>query len=210
MIRLASDRSLSGSSVMATISARVPPEVLDIKANFVGGLAHLIIGWANAESWFLSILSILLGGDEQAAFAVFFSHRNSLSRLELVTGMARERQVNQKLIDDLSILIRRFKELSRKRNFYAHAVYTFGEHDSITSATGVRFNAQDQAYRSETVLIDRRVNKEIRENFRGLQKLTDDLDDFAERLKADPAVRRLKRPPRPAAKHSVKASRRPL
>jgi hypothetical protein len=84
------------------------------------------------------MLQLLLNREAKAAPIIWYSHRTTQARLQLVARLSRERLEDAALLTDIERPISQFEGFSRVRNFYCHAMYNYSEDlqlSSVTSAT---------------------------------------------------------------------------
>lgn len=148
-------------------------------------IGQLIIHWANNESLFFRILLSLMAMNEENAAVVFHSHKNTLGRLDLVSAMFKKKIKDKDIIAEFDRLVSNFKGLSRKRNFFAHCMYSYqGDPPALSSATGVTFDNQAQSFRSETVTMDAKTIREIDDANMKFVELNQKLWTFVRKLDA--------------------------
>jgi hypothetical protein len=132
----------------------------DIK--FRSALGSLVISWANNESVFHGMLRALLPSDDLSDAIVWHSLRTSHARLELIVRLCRDRLKKGRLLSDIETAVRHFKGLSKIRNFYCHAVFTYGPSDlHLYAASGITLSQEGDPVRFETKLINAATLNEI-------------------------------------------------
>lgn len=125
-------------------------------------IGQLIIHWANNESLFLRVLASLLNMNTETASVVFYSHKNTMGRLDLVSALARTRIKDNEIISEFDRLVSNFKGLSKKRNFFAHCMYSYeGNPPALSEATGMIFDNQSQSFRPAVVRMNAKTAREI-------------------------------------------------
>jgi hypothetical protein len=144
-------------------------------------IGNLMVQYANNESVFLGIISSLLG-DPEAAHVVFFSHKNTQGRMELLSALAVEKIADAALLDEFQALHRHFKNLGKTRNFYAHARYGATEEGDLVSAVGIVFDNQTKRFRENEVALDAKARHELRQCAAKLKALNERLWAFSHRL----------------------------
>lgn len=112
-------------------------------------IGQLIIHWANNESLFMRILYTLLGATMKEASTVFYAHKNTQGRLDLVLALGNAKIADPELKRELNKLVSDFKGLSRARNHYAHATYRYDDELRILDADGIIFDNRDQIYKHD-------------------------------------------------------------
>jgi hypothetical protein len=152
-------------------------------SGFSLAIGELIIHWANNESMFLKILVSLMGHDRELARIVFYSHKNTMGRLDLFSALIKSKVSDKLIIDDFERLVSNFKNLSKKRNFFAHCMYSYqGKPEMLSEATGVMFDNQSQSFRDETVRMEAPAIREIDNTNIKFVELNHKLWSFTRRL----------------------------
>lgn len=157
----------------------------------IGGL---VINWANNESVFLAMLQSLIGGGEQSASIVWNSLRTTAARTDLVWKLAREQIRDANLLKDISAALERFKSLSKTRNFYCHATYSYDSELNLVGALGVTMAQEGDPIRYEEKRLDRAAVNEINQAILGLADLNQATWALIPRLETALGVQRVKRP----------------
>jgi len=120
-----------------------------------------MVQYANNESIFYRVLGSLIS-DGGPADIVFFSHKNTQGRLELVANLATEKIIESGAAGGVRELHSHFKSLGNTRNFYAHARYVMTEGD-LAAAIGVTFDNQSNQFRGKKVEFDKAGRHELRQ-----------------------------------------------
>lgn len=158
----------------------------------IGGL---VVAWANNESVFQVVLRCLLNTDEKAAAVAWYHQRTSQGRLDLIMKLARLRITDDKLLNDLAEIVGQFGTLSRRRNFYCHAVYDHGDAREIQSATGVTLTQDGYPIRVEKKWLNRATMNEIGQTVLALNQLNLHVWSVAKRIGIALQVQHVEWPP---------------
>lgn len=98
-------------------------------------LGQLFVNWSNNESVFLAVLQNLLGSQtHRQAAIVWFSHKNTRARLQLIEALARDAIADEELLSDILAASSKFYNLTKVRNFYAHATFQYSEDLQLVEA----------------------------------------------------------------------------
>jgi hypothetical protein len=100
-------------------------ELAQIEREFKDALAALIIQWANCDTWLVRILALLFRIDYDRAHLIYASFTSSRARAELADRAAIMCLQHPRDVRHLQKLLREFKGVTRTRNKFAHAQYTF-------------------------------------------------------------------------------------
>lgn len=149
---------------------------------FLVSIGNLVVNWANNESVFMAMLQVLIEGGKFSAAIIWHSQRTTLARLELIDRLCRDRVQDAQLRTDVNRAIASFKGLTRARNFYCHATYSYDSALKLDSATGVTFNQEDDPLNFETKRMDLATLNEIGFVSTELGKLNRALWDLVVRL----------------------------
>jgi hypothetical protein len=118
----------------------------------IGGL---VIAWANNESVFLAMLQLLIPSEEsKSAAMVWFSHRTTMGRIDLVGRLCRQQLKDKSLAEDISRAIVNFKGFCKTRNFYCHAMYHYDSDRCLAKAVGATMAQEDEPIRFEAKRLD--------------------------------------------------------
>lgn len=148
-------------------------------------IGQLVVHWANNENMFLRILVSLMDNKLETARVVFYSHKNTVGRLDLVSTLIKSKIADKSIIEEFDRLSQNFRNLGRKRNFFAHCMYdSEGNPPSLVAATGIIFDNQSHASRSETVRMDAHALREIDNTNIKFLELNQNLWAFVDRLDA--------------------------
>lgn len=161
---------------------------------FILAIGGLVINWANNESVFMAMLQVLIKGGKKSAAIVWYSHRTSNARLELMHRLARERIANKKLLKDLEQAIKQFKGFSRVRNFYCHATYHYDGNLNLREATSAVATQEGDPLVFESKKLEKAALNEITHASIELAKLNRHLWSIVQRLQTALRVRRVKLP----------------
>lgn len=173
-------------------------------------IGQLIIAWANNESVFLAMFQVLMGNTQLGATIIWVSQRTSRSRLELLDKLARDALPNHpELIAEIQAAIKRFKGLSRLRNFYAHATYQYDENFYLTSAHGYSWAEEGDPVRPEDKLLNTATFNEIGQTIVELGHLNRHLWSLVPKMEAALQVKRVKYPRPIAASLSLETTHPP-
>jgi hypothetical protein len=112
----------------------------------VGGL---IIAWANNESVFQAMFKSFVSGGDDTAFILWYSHRSSHARLELLDRLVREQIKDAVLVSDIQTAIKKFNGLTGARNFYCHCTYDYGVDRRIRGVQGLGVTQEGAPLRAE-------------------------------------------------------------
>jgi hypothetical protein len=163
-------------------------------AAFLTAIGGLVVNWSNNESVFLAMLQALLAGGKHSAAIVWYSHRTTNARLDLVYKLCREQVSNAQLLADLSKAIDTFKSLSRTRNFFCHATYDYDRNLHLMDATGVTSNQDGYPLNFVTKRMDRATLNEIGQVSLRLGELNRSLWTLVQGLQSALGVQRVNLP----------------
>jgi hypothetical protein len=166
--------------IARTLERAKDPHALDT-VTLYGDIGNLMVQYANNESVFYRVLGSLIG-DGAAADIVFFSHKNTQGRLELVANLATEKITDPALLKEFRELHSHFKSLGKTRNFYAHARYEMTAEGKPVAAIGVIFDNQSNQFRDKKVEFDRAGRHELAQCGTKFKALNTRLIAFAQRL----------------------------
>ena len=166
-------------------------------AAFLVSIGNVVVNWANNESVFMGMLQVLIRGGSHTAAIVWYSHRTTNARLDLVDRLCREQVKNADLIDEVQRTIKRFKELSATRNFYCHATYRYHDSLDLRSATGVSSPKEGEPIVFETKRMDRAMLNEIGQSSLALGQLNRKLWTLVDRLQKELGVQLVDLPQMP-------------
>lgn len=124
-------------------------------------IGQLIIHWSNSESVLLRILMALIGNEGGKAQTVFYSHKNTNGRLDLIMTLTRSSISDKFLVKDVEVAISTFKGMSRTRNFFAHSMYDYNINGQMLGATGVIFDNQTGVFRWDSKPFNAQTLNEI-------------------------------------------------
>jgi len=166
--------------IARTLERAKDPHALDT-VTLYGDIGNLIVQYANNESVFLRMLGSLIG-DAATADVVFFAHKNTQGRLDLLATLAVEKITEPALLKEFQDLHRHFKNLGKTRNFYAHARYEMTAKGGPVAAIGVIFDNQSNQFRDKKVKFDRAGRYELAQCGTKFKELNSRLIEFAQRL----------------------------
>jgi hypothetical protein len=110
-------------------------------------ISTIIMEWANLESLFSWMTTILLKTDPYRGETVFYSYYSTAARMELVARLTHMFVRNAKVRGEILGILKRFKKLTETRNELAHCVYSNpdsgdGPFIDVKLITSVRFPNQ--------------------------------------------------------------------
>lgn len=164
---------------------------------FLVSIGNLVVNWANNESVFLALLQTLLAGGEQSAAIVWHSHRTTQARLELVSRLCREQIKDEELLEEVQRAIVGFKNLSRTRNFFCHAMYRYDEDLCLAEAAGTTLTQDGDPMKFEVKKMDRATLNEMGHITMELGEFNRRLWGLVDRVQTALGVQRVKLPQLP-------------
>lgn len=146
-----------------------------ITSRFWGHLGQYVVNVSNNETLFLAILRILINGEENSAEMIWYSQKSTVGRLELVLRISRDQHPESLATEKLEQLAEQFKSLSRLRNFYCHASYTYEDDGNLNYATGATFRNIGTPIKITRKKITKGVINSIIDTMQKLTKLNGEL-----------------------------------
>ncbi len=149
-------------------------------------IGNLVYSWANNESMFIHVLTVLMDTDETSAAVVFATLNTTRARLDLVERLAKIKVKDRSILKALQRITTRFNELTKIRNEFNHCMYTLDERGEITHTHSIRL----QEVRGKLQLgvirkMDEARIKEMMEAIHDMTKLNREIWDFLPRLQTE-------------------------
>ena len=170
---------------------------------FLVSIGNLVVNWGNNESVFMAMLQLLVVGGKHSAAIVWHSHRTTHARLELVERLCRERLADEKLVKDILKAIENFKGLSRVRNFYCHATYSYDSELCFATASGASYMQEGYPIKFETKRMDRAMINEMADAALKLGELNGRLWKLVMRLETALGIRLVNLPEQARIVHGL-------
>ena len=171
----------------------LPKKLIEIDAEFQRRLYYLVTMWANAETWFMRILTVLMRTDVGRGDLIFSSMTSSRARIDLVLRAAIMCLATEDKLLEFESMHAEFKKITKTRNRVCHAQYI----PDPTGAVLVGLMTVDYQRRDfdgtnhrQTVRLDRNFLNEVKQAGQKASALCDRLEAFAKSCR--PQV--LKRP----------------
>jgi len=161
---------------------------------FLVSIGNLVVNWSNNESVFLAMLQILLPDNSRSAVMVWYSHRTTVARLDLVNRLCREQVKDETLLKDIHRAISTFKNFSRTRNFYCHATYTYDKELNLVLASGATLTQEGEPIIFDDKKLDIAALNEIGHVSTQLGDFNRHVWGLVERLQTALGVRRVNHP----------------
>lgn len=165
----------------------VNQRLIVLTSEFSTASAKLIQMWANCESWFPHILSILLRTDIERARLVFSTLTSTRARIDLVRRAGIMCLPHNRDIRHLQKLCQEFDHVTKKRNLICHAEYGIGpRQESITDLMSTNYQRSDfnGTNQFEFRRIDRGFVNEITQATKSAMSLCVRLERFKKRHEA--------------------------
>lgn len=115
------------------------PKALSLQEQIIFAIGGLIGVWSNCESIFQGYLDCMIGHkDTSHAAVVWYSSKNTRSRVEMVVRMASgDRRLMPALRSELRLCAKHFQGQTAIRNFYCHAGYQSSDGNDLIGVEGV-------------------------------------------------------------------------
>lgn len=115
------------------------------------GIGALVMQWGVCESTFYTLLETLAGKPNTGiGVVIWFSIRSNRGRVELIERLSRAVDISTGLQSRVADLCKRFKVLTRSRDFYCHAEYrTVGMNGEVSHIVGRQFSEKDDPLKLE-------------------------------------------------------------
>jgi len=178
-------RSLGSVPIVGSADFNVPWYIA------IGGL---VVNWSNNESVFMAMLQALIASGDHSAAIIWYSHRTTRARLELVKRLCREQVKDEALLQDIQKAISQFGGFSRVRSFYCHAMYGYDSDLRLSSASGATMPQDGDAIMFENRHFDAATMNEIGNTITELVAFNRELWKLVDRLQTALGVQRVSLP----------------
>jgi hypothetical protein len=144
---------------------------------FQSALGAYIMNTASTESLFLTMMQLALRDTTDAPAAIWLQFSSTRARLEMVVNVYRSKFGQSAKTETVTEFARRFKGLTRQRNFYCHSVY-FPESKEPAFVIGYDVSDGEQVIQERIKKIDKATCNEVSHACKELAQLSAEMWDF--------------------------------
>jgi hypothetical protein len=172
------------------------PEGLDLEDKVAYAIGCLVMEWGITETLFYGVLEALAGRrDTENATVVWLSNRDNRGRIELITKLAKVQNLGPVAPDEIVTLCKRFRAVTKVRNFFCHATYDASAGGELLGVEGFQLTDNDDPVGREYRPLSQGLVNEIVTAIQDAKRLNIDMWRFMPRLKAALGVQHPTLPP---------------